>query len=179
MNKFNKLYETLTNEERIKLFIQALARNDDEELDRLDNSCPQRTYRMTDYEFKSKKINALIISAFHMLDSYQSLTLAMASLISLLAFEGNEDKKSEQNYEISKDCFNTSMALFKGREEGWKMFCDSIGIDPKQTREAFKMVIPWDENGAFYFLESLSFDIKPNSKVTESTVSQLKAIWER
>jgi len=46
-----KLYDRLTSEERLRLAIEALARGDDEEIDRLNVSCPYKTYTQTDVAY--------------------------------------------------------------------------------------------------------------------------------
>lgn len=179
MNKLNKLYETLTNDERIKLLLQAFARNDEQEIDSLEGSCPRKSYRMADYKYTTKKVDALVMTAYQMLDSYHCLTVAMSSVIGMLAYENSEDEKKQESYDVAENAFNTSISLFKAKEEAWKQFCDEAGLDDRLTREAFKIVIPWGENGVCYYLESIAHDIQPNLKAIENSKAQLHSIWER
>ena len=122
MNKLNKLYETLTNDERLKLFLQALARNDEQELDLLENSCPRRNYSMIDYKYTSKKVDMLVMTTYQVLDSYHCFALAMSALISMLVYEDMEDEKGKAVYRLSESCFNEAISLLKSKEEAWTQF---------------------------------------------------------
>ena len=53
----NKLYETLSPEERVTLTIAALSRGDTIEVDRLQNTCERRQYIMHDASYISKLNN--------------------------------------------------------------------------------------------------------------------------
>jgi hypothetical protein len=50
-NRLGKLYDGLTPEERFRLDVEAMARGDKEESDRLAESCPRRNYVMNDWGF--------------------------------------------------------------------------------------------------------------------------------
>jgi hypothetical protein len=57
-----KHYETLTANERFQLLIEAMARRDDVECDRLEDSCPTRVYRCEDADFRDRVRRAYIIT---------------------------------------------------------------------------------------------------------------------
>ncbi len=46
-----RLYDRLKPEERFRLALEALARDDEEELDRLGRTCPRKTYSQIDAEY--------------------------------------------------------------------------------------------------------------------------------
>lgn len=46
-----RLYERLTPEERFRLALEAMARDDEQEMRRLAESCPKKTYTMRDADF--------------------------------------------------------------------------------------------------------------------------------
>jgi hypothetical protein len=46
-----RLYDRLTPEERFRLDVLALARGDEEESERLTDTCPRRGYTMSDWGF--------------------------------------------------------------------------------------------------------------------------------
>jgi hypothetical protein len=49
-----KFYEYLTPEERFRLFIEAMAREDAGECRNLDNSCPREVYEMNDLAYQDR-----------------------------------------------------------------------------------------------------------------------------
>ena len=49
-----KHYEVLSGPERFALMVEAMARRDDAEADRLEDSCPQRTYRTDEWAFRER-----------------------------------------------------------------------------------------------------------------------------
>jgi hypothetical protein len=53
-NGLGKLYDRLTPEERFRLDVEAMARGDTEESMRLVDTCPRRTYAMTDLAFSGR-----------------------------------------------------------------------------------------------------------------------------
>ncbi len=53
-NGLGKLYDKLTPEERFRLDLEAMARGDREESERLTRTCPRRTYVMNDWGFAGR-----------------------------------------------------------------------------------------------------------------------------
>ena len=54
MGAMTKGYETLTGPERFVLLIEAMARKDEVECDRLEDTCPHLLYRCEDTEFRDR-----------------------------------------------------------------------------------------------------------------------------
>ena len=71
-NGLGKLYDRLTPEERFKLDVEAMARGDAEESRLLVESCPRRSYTMTDIGFSRRWDGALQISMGALLDRQQN-----------------------------------------------------------------------------------------------------------
>ena len=67
-------YETLTPPERFALLVEAMARRDEREADRLEDSCPRRTYRMDDAEFGDRVRRAHLIATAVTLNMREGLT---------------------------------------------------------------------------------------------------------
>jgi hypothetical protein len=63
MGLMTRHYETLTAHERFALTIEAMARRDDVEADRLADSCPRFLYRSEDAEFRDRMKRAYSIAA--------------------------------------------------------------------------------------------------------------------
>jgi hypothetical protein len=55
-------YAVLTGPERFVLMLEAMARGDEAEADRLDDTCPQLNYRMDDLEFRDRMKRAYMIA---------------------------------------------------------------------------------------------------------------------
>ncbi len=55
-------YEALTAPERFALLVEAMARRDGREADRLDDTCPRRVYRIDDPEFRDRVRRAHVIT---------------------------------------------------------------------------------------------------------------------
>lgn len=58
----SRLYEQLTGEERFKLLMSAMARNDKEEADKLALTCPKKNYSMTDAAYVDRRDFSRVIA---------------------------------------------------------------------------------------------------------------------
>lgn len=67
-------YETLTGHERFQLMVESMARGDEVECDRLEDSCPRYTYRCDDAQFRDRMRRAYIIAATVCLNLREGLT---------------------------------------------------------------------------------------------------------
>src|SRR6478752_174047 len=56
------LYELFKPQERLTLTLEAMARGDDAEVDRLYRSCPRKTYTCPDAEFEDRRSMAMDIA---------------------------------------------------------------------------------------------------------------------
>jgi hypothetical protein len=67
-DRLGKLYDRFEPEERFRLTIEALARGDEEEAERLSESCPRRTYTMNDLAYVARMRAGLQITLAVCLD---------------------------------------------------------------------------------------------------------------
>jgi hypothetical protein len=67
-NALGKLYDRFTPEERFRLDVEAMARGDSEESRRLVDTCPRRSYTMTDVEFSGRWDGAIQLCMVVLLD---------------------------------------------------------------------------------------------------------------
>ena len=67
-NRFGKLYDHLTPEERFRLDVEAMARGDMEESRRLTDTCPRRSYTMNEVGFSGRWQGALELMLLTLLD---------------------------------------------------------------------------------------------------------------
>lgn len=76
-----KHYEQLTAHERFVLMLEAMARRDDTECDRLADTCPQKIYRCDDAEFRDRMKRAYHITmtvALNMREGLARIRMAKA-----------------------------------------------------------------------------------------------------
>lgn len=179
MNKLNRLYETLDHEERRKLFVLAMARRDDAELDLLEDSCPRKKYMMADYEFTRGKTDALVLTSMHTLDSYRSLTIAMAALATLFLLENGEGEVDADAENKAYTGFKIALSKFNAKEQAWREFCDEIKIDPKVMRQAFCIDVPWENEWIQCLISPLSADVIPAKEDVKLYKEQLHSLWAR
>ena len=83
MNRLARLYDRLTPDERLCAFVDALARKDDQELDRLNETCPRKTYVCDDWAYRGRLRDLWILAMNHALD-IQRLGQAILVLLALL-----------------------------------------------------------------------------------------------
>jgi hypothetical protein len=67
-NGLDKLYDRLTPEERFRLDVEAIARGDSEESRRLVDTCPRRSYTMTELGFSGRWDGAIQLCMAALLD---------------------------------------------------------------------------------------------------------------
>lgn len=86
MSSITKGYETLTGPERFVLLIEAMARKDEVECDRLEDTCPQLVYRCEDVEFRDRVRRAYHVAATVCLNMREGMAqIRMAEAIRLTA----------------------------------------------------------------------------------------------
>src|SRR5688572_12160483 len=68
MSTTDKLYECFEPRERLTLILQALARRDEPEADRLSGSCPRKDYRMRDAAYGDRLDTAFDIMCIACID---------------------------------------------------------------------------------------------------------------
>ena len=77
----NSIYENLTAQQRLVAVIEAFARKDKAEVDRLMDSCPKKTYRLNDWAF-SRGLQKLMHMTLHVeCMLYRKAMVVMMALI--------------------------------------------------------------------------------------------------
>jgi hypothetical protein len=80
-DRLSKFYDRFQPEERFRLTLEALARGDEEEAERLSDSCPRRTYTMNDLAYGDKVRGGLQITmvvCLHLTPSLAQLRMIRA-----------------------------------------------------------------------------------------------------
>lgn len=125
----NRIYKRLTPDERFHAFVEAAGRRDEEELDRLNATCPMKTYQIEDPDFFLPKINAMIITLCVHVDAARYSELACFSMALLTLGSGEHEEKAIDSLGIFVRRYRTQMG-------GFGKFCEAIGVNAESMREA-------------------------------------------
>lgn len=121
------LYGQFTAPERFRLVVAALARKDLNEVDRLIDSCPRKTYRMPDAAFTeaTRGIHILALEFHCRLVRNQGAGLLVLALLIKLRYEGDDaafDGLTDKLLALDV----TTVSIWTA----WTQFCARIGVDP-------------------------------------------------
>jgi hypothetical protein len=135
MDKLTRLYDRLTAEERLRAFYEAAANKDPAEMDKLNATCPRRTYTMDDWAYTRTKYNMLVITlALHGDAAFyaQSALFALACNVLFEAREEDDMAKPGQTEEL----FEFAIRHYKKCIRAYDRFCEEVGLDPATMRQA-------------------------------------------
>ena len=121
MTDSTKHYATLTADERLKLHVEAAARGDWQEAERLGETCPKIKYAaQRDMAYTRKYQDLQTIVLFHLAHFYQYRG-AMIAALALNRFRPDAERKAT---------YLARRAEFFALVEGWKRFCAYAGFEP-------------------------------------------------
>jgi hypothetical protein len=139
-----KLYDRLTPEERFRLDVEAVARGDSEESRRLVDTCPRRTYTMTDLGFSGRWDGAIQLcvavlsdlryttAKLHMIDAFRAVIPYSHTLAEDAAFQAYFDGHRSGSYHA------WNAAGKPGRPPAWPeqgFECEDEEQDPAMERD--------------------------------------------
>ena len=134
MKDLAKQYALLTADERFRLFVEALGRQDVQELDRLENTCPRHQYRAQEAQYTWKKAHFTILSLATALHKLRVELLATTALVIVLI---SDDTGKQAAEEQALGALVRLMLLRRGIRDGWERFCEHIGADPNAVAAPF------------------------------------------
>jgi hypothetical protein len=169
MKNLDKLYEKLTAEERFKAFIEAAARRDGEELDRLNDTCPMKDYSIEDPAYFFRKTNALLLTLSSHLDAAWHAELAAFALAMIMFGEEKHQEKATLALPVFVRRYRTQML-------GFERFCQSIGINPDSLRQAIGCQTGPMAEMALIVTEDYP-EADPASDEVNSVAAQLRKVW--
>ena len=133
--KLDRLYDRLTPQERLRAFVSAAARKDMEEIDRLNNSCPRKTYTCEDGAYWKAKLDLFVLTMANRIDTADVESILLVCVALIVASEGSEPH--ETVYESASEIFDKTLALYVAKLEAWARFCAELGLDPEEVQSAF------------------------------------------
>lgn len=126
MKDISKHYDMLTPQERLVLTVEAQARGDTAESDRLMKGCPRKRYIMNDVNFSMAFSRLRTFALTSLASSYQALAKANMA-IGVIVSGRDEMWELYAFYKVNQLSF----------QEAWKRFCNSIGLDGDKVFAAF------------------------------------------
>ncbi len=140
-NGLGKLYDRLTPEERFRLDLEAMARGDMSESERLVRTCPRKNYVMNDWGFAGRwqlageltlRVYARIaqlLERLHMVDAFRTLPPYSNQLMQSVAEDAYFDGHKAGSYKA------WNLAHKTGRPPGWSEDEEDEPEDPVIARD--------------------------------------------
>jgi hypothetical protein len=152
MSGLAKLYPSLTANERFRLWVEAMKRKDEQELDRLEATCPRRRYDAQDYEYTRKKTHFMVLALATALRNQSLDLLSCIGLVALLALDADAELEREED---AAKLLQTLLQMRQARRDGWLRFCDRIGADADAMAGPFLGDLAWVERALLSVSENL------------------------
>lgn len=173
--KTDRLYEELTTPERFALTLDAFARRDIVEIDRLQGTMAEQTYRMTDatYWRRLQMLNTLALT--HGLRRKEIVARALSAL-AVAALTDDLDAEARNAATVGQ-----CMGKIKAYDAAWRRFCDSLGIDADTALSGFQ-VDPHDSLDALFAdVASIREGIEANldEALRDELIAMYESLWER
>jgi hypothetical protein len=147
-----KQYSMLTADERFRLFVEAMGRKDEQELDRLEATCPRRNYSAQEYEYTRRKMFFTVLALTSAVEKLRVDLLASNALGLALA---SDDDANDESAAKALEAFRKLMCLRQGKRAGWVRFCRQIGTNPDALTAPFLEHVEWIMGAAEAVTETL------------------------
>jgi hypothetical protein len=128
VRELTRHYDTLTANERFRLFIEAARRKDIQELDRLNDTCPRKKYICEDWDYTHRKVRFFDLALLHANEVANIDCIAFATLALLLPHE--DDLEAEETISKLKEALVKLTVKRLSMTEGWNCFCRDLGLSP-------------------------------------------------
>jgi len=138
-----KQYPQLTADERFRLFVEAMGRKDEQELDRLEATCPRKHYTAQEDRYVRKKMRFTVFAFASALEAARMETFAMLALVVMLAANDDDGDEHAETYAKAIDVFKQLMRLRQGKRSGWLRFCRRLGVTPDAMTAPFRINMEW------------------------------------
>lgn len=172
----DKVYIALNAEERFRAALSAAARRDMVELDRLIETCPNKTYRMRDADFISPLRGfAHIANDQKAYLTHLCLTASVALMLALKHEYADEPDQSS-DYLRATALVEMTRSAIAGARLAWSDFCAERGV-PEEEMQVFSGV---GEDDVLSFVFDILEDtpIVPDETMRQRRLSQLRASWD-
>ncbi len=179
MQPLAKLYDSLDADQRFRLFMAAMARDDLAEADKIDAGCPRKTYVMEDMEYLRRKQKAFILCLHHIANVWIFRSVELLSLVSMLVSDEAEGKKAM--YEQAANNLEKLISVRLAKLQAWEQFADEAGIPPELAEKAVGLPVEAAEANAFFdniFADVLGSDAVPCPEQVQKHRALLMEMWD-
>jgi hypothetical protein len=157
MKDIVRQYPLLTADERFRLFVEALGRKDEQELDRLEATCPRKTYTAQDYEYTRRKVRFFQLAYMTAVLNLRNDVLVMLTMAVGLA-SGTSGEEGETTLDEAAEAFQKLMLVRHGKRAGWLRFCEHLGVNPDAMTAPLTEHVEWAMDIAEHVSETLGKD---------------------
>ncbi|WP_156030154.1 hypothetical protein [Thiomonas sp. FB-Cd] len=127
----DKMYSTLTPQQRVVAMIAALGRRDEAEADRLGDTAPVHTYRAHDLEFR-RLLNCAERMALHAALLIEPEVIRYVAHLGLLVHMTTGDECDPDEFDRLTERIEEVAASIKAYWIAYADACASIGLDPDE-----------------------------------------------
>lgn len=176
MKQLTHLYDQLTAKERFAVAVEALARGDMDELDRLNDTCPRKNYMIGDlaYHTRLTELWRMALLAKHeVLELSQNLTALLAILVTL----ESDDREDSESYEIAAVAYERGLAILKGKRAAWDDFCSELGLTGDDVLRAFRLGYPDDDVASLVLSLDVCDDMQADVTTHQKMLQVLRDSW--
>jgi hypothetical protein len=175
MKELTHLYDQLNAKERFGVAVQALARGDMNELDRLIDTCPQKTYRTGDLAFFTRLRELLTIALMARVEILTTSNKALGMLSVLLAFESGEEGEEAKWAAVAEESYLRLSAMTKGKRVAWTDFCKGLGLNDDEVMRAFHFQKDDELLGELW--QGLAADVEADDEARRNLLANLQDAW--
>lgn len=176
MKQLTHLYDQLTAKERFTVAVEALARGDLGEVDRLNDTCPRKQYEIGDlaYHTRLNELWRMALMAKHeMLELSHNLTACLAVIVTL---EGG-DREDSEGYERVTDAYERGLAALKGKRAAWDDFCSELGLTGDDVLHAFNLGHADDDMAGLVLSVNLGDDMPVDETARQKMLQAMRGCW--
>jgi hypothetical protein len=114
----------------MRAFVEAVARRDNDELDRLNDTCPRFNYTCEDADFVRMRMNTWLITLIvHQEASYYA-EIAGAAMTLLMGYDGGRVGEVEE-------VVLWAVRRYRETYRGFDLFCEYLGVSAETMRLAY------------------------------------------
>lgn len=178
MKQISHLYDQLTAKERFTVAVEALARGDMDEIDRLNDTCPRKRYEIGDLAYHTR-LNELwrmaLLVKTELLKLRQNMAATLAVIVTL---ESAEDDDAD-SFETAVAAYGRMCAVLKGKQAAWAEFCQGLGLTGDDVFRAFRLNDLDDDMAAIVLSLDPPCEIVPSNDAHDLMIQTLRDCWSR
>ena len=176
MKELTHLYDQLNAKERFGVAVQALARGDMNELDRLIDTCPKKTYRTGDLAFFTRLKELLTMALMARVEILSTSTKALGMLSVLLALESSDEDEDTEGVAAAEETYIRLSAMLKGKRAAWNDFCSGLGLDGDEVMRAFHF--QEDDELLNELGQAMGADVEADDDARQNLLKGLQNAWD-